>query len=859
MKRLLLFALLAQLSICLNAQAQKLTYYLPDIEYDENIPTPEAFLGYQIGEWHISHDQQLAYMKELARLSPRITLTTYARSYEHRPLVYLTITSESNHQNLPQLRERHLQVSDPSVSSSLNLQAIPAVLYQGFSIHGNEPSGGNAAPLVAYYLAAAKSPEVERLLNEVIILFDPCYNPDGFHRFSSWANMHKNLNLTGDPQDREYDEVWPRGRTNHYWFDLNRDWLPVQHPESQGRIRTFHEWKPNVLTDHHEMGTNSTFFFMPGVPQRTHPLTPWRNQELTGSIGTFHQKALDEIGSLYYTQEGYDDFYMGKGSTYPDANGCIGILFEQASSRGHLQHTENGDLSFPFTIRNQVATALSTHKAILELGPQLLDFQRDFYKTAMDEARKDRRKAYIFGDSHDQSRVDHLVEILRRHQVKVYELKDKKEINGISYEPGTSFLVPMEQTQYRLIRAMFETMTTFEDSIFYDVSTWTLPLSFNIRYTTISASELSGARGEEITGLRPNRNNPALFQSEYAYLMPWDDYYAPKALNTLLKKGLRVKVATRPLEFNNKTYKEGTIMIPAQNQETSVSDLFQLLTEIASETGVTIDKADTGWTPAGIDFGSRDFEPVDRPRVLLLVGDGVSSYDAGEVWHLLDQRFGMEVVMAEANNLSRLNLQPYNRIVMVDGRYSGIGKNGASALKGWLQDGGTLIAMKRAAQWAESNGLSGVRFKKSPDKVEAQRPYSKMDDDYGSEVIGGAIFETIIDLTHPLAYGFQRAQLPSFRRGTLFFEIAKNPYATPMKYSNAPLLSGYIKKDNLRQLSGSAVVVVSSLGSGRVINMADNPNFRAFWFGTNKIFMNALFFGNLINGGACEPVSRKTE
>jgi hypothetical protein len=213
---------------------------------------------------------------------------------------------------------------------------------------------------------------VDSLLNETVILLDPSFNPDGLNRFASWVNTHKSQTLVTDPVSRELNEAWPGGRTNHYWFDLNRDWLYVQHPESQGRIAKFHEWKPNILTDHHEMGSNSTFFFQPGVPSRINPLTPQKNRELTAKIGTFHARYLDKIGSLYFTEEDYDDFYYGKGSTFPDVNGAVGILFEQASSRGHAQETINGVLSFPFTIRNQVTTSFSTLAAARALRTELL-------------------------------------------------------------------------------------------------------------------------------------------------------------------------------------------------------------------------------------------------------------------------------------------------------------------------------------------------------------------------------------------------------------------------------------------------------------------------------------------------------
>ena len=246
--------------------------------------------------------------------------------------------------------------------------------------------------LYAYHLAALQGKEIEETLSKTIVLLDPCYNPDGLNRFANWVNVHKSKNLSADPANREYNEPFPRGRTNHYWFDLNRDWLPSQHPESQGRIKNFHEWYPNVLTDHHEMGTNSTYFFQPGIPSRTNPNTPEENQELTKKIANFHAKALDKIGSLYYSEESFDDFYYGKGSTYPDANGCIGILFEQASSRGHLQESINGLVSFPFTIRNQLTTSLSTLEADQILRKDLLDYQRRFYQSGIATAKNQHLK-----------------------------------------------------------------------------------------------------------------------------------------------------------------------------------------------------------------------------------------------------------------------------------------------------------------------------------------------------------------------------------------------------------------------------------------------------------------------------------
>ncbi|MEP3388731.1 MAG: M14 family zinc carboxypeptidase, partial [Reichenbachiella sp.] len=310
-KRIL--TLVSFILILTYSEAQvSLNYYLPQgINYNPSIPTPKTILGHEVGEWHVSHDKLVQYMYALAESSERVEIEEYARSHENRPLLTLKISSPDNINNLEKIRKEHLKISDYNQSQNLDLSSMPLVAYLGYSIHGNEASGSNAALLVAYYLAAAQGDEIEDWLRNTVILLDPSYNPDGLNRFASWVNSKKSKNQVTDPNNTEQNENWPGSRTNHYWFDLNRDWLPVQHPESQGRIRQYHSWKPNVLTDHHEMGTNGSYFFQPGIPSRNNPLTPNKTYELTRKIANYHAKALDDIGSLYYSKESFDDFYIG--------------------------------------------------------------------------------------------------------------------------------------------------------------------------------------------------------------------------------------------------------------------------------------------------------------------------------------------------------------------------------------------------------------------------------------------------------------------------------------------------------------------------------------------------------------------
>lgn len=840
----------------LSAQKMPLTYYLPNVEYDEKVPTPEEILGYQIGENHISHDQLVYYMRALAQASDRVTLQETGRSYEGRPLLLLTITSLENQKNIEQIQAQHIAISDPKISEKKDFSKMPAVIYAGYSIHGNESSGSNAAPLVAYYLAAAQGKEIDDLLENTVTLFDPCYNPDGLNRFATWANANKGKNLVSDPQSRELNEPWPRGRTNHYWFDLNRDWLPVQHPESQARIKNFHDWKPNVLTDHHEMGADATFFFQPGVPDRTNPLTPQRNQDLTYKISKYHAKALDKIGSLYYSQESFDDFYYGKGSTYPDINGSVGILFEQASSRGHAQDTEHGVITFPFTIRNQVTTSFSTFQAAKDLRADLLEYQHNFYKNAQKEAAKASNKAYVVSAGKDKARLFRFAEMLERHQIDLYYPKQNISQKGQNFATENSLIIPLEQTQNRLIRAMFETSTSFKDSLFYDVSAWTLPLAFDLDYAALSSGFSLGEKLDKKT-LRDTKL-PAY--SEYAYLLDRESYYFPKALNYLQKNGLRTEVATNIFQAaDGENYARGTVLIAVQNQDKTPAEVHRLLNEAARVSGAKITAINSGESKSGGYLGSPSFASLSAVNVAVITGDGTNSYDAGEVWHLLDYRMDMATTLLETRSVGRSDLSKYNVIVMVDGSYSAISAGGSKNLKDWVQKGGTLLTMKRAATWAKSQGMANfetVKNKKDEEtkksKKDKLRPYEMRRRDSGAEVIGGAIFATKADLTHPLAFGLTDDMLPVFRRGTLFFEPTKNAYATPFLYEDKPLLGGYISKSNFENIRNSAAVVVSGTGRGKVICFADNPNFRAFWYGTNRVFLNAVFFGNIISGSGVE-------
>jgi hypothetical protein len=820
------------------------SYYLPqNVSYDPKIPTPQQYLGYQVGDWHIQHDALVGYFKKIAELSNRVSMVEYGRTYENRPLLLMTVTSPKNLANIAQIKADHHALIEPDKAAKLDTKNMPAVVWMGYSVHGNEASGTNASVLAAYYLAAAQGAEIDSLLNEIVILIDPRINPDGGERFSSWVNANKSNTLVSDPNSRELNEMWPGGRYNHYWFDLNRDWLYTQHPESKGRIKKFHEWKPNILTDHHEMGSNSSFFFQPGIPSRTHPLTPKKNIDLTDKIGSFHAAALDKIGSLYFTREGYDDFYYGKGSTFPDVQGSIGILFEQASSRGHLQETQNGNLSFAFTVRNQFTTTLSTLRAARNMRQDLLDYQRSFYQ----EKSTGSMQAYVYGGGNDPVKVWEMTNILRQHEVDVYEMAKDETVDGKTFKKGTSYIVPMNQPQYRLVQGIFEKRTTFEDSLFYDISAWSMPHCFNVPYSEAKTALSLGAK------LTKNDfpKGKIIGKSAYGYVFEWNSYFAPRAVYELQKKGYKLKVATEPftavLENGTKVFDNGSVEIMfGSNQQADFEKFTTLLQTLAERDGIDFYGVKTGLTPTGIDMGSSYFASMRQPKVLMLTGENVNPNDAGEIWHLLDTRVNLPLSMMDISQTNRASLDKYNTLILSSGGYNALEEE---KIKAWVRNGGVLIALTDAVSWVTAKGLSPVKIKTIPADTISPKPYASAEKNRGSQLISGAIFQVKIDPTHPICYGYKDQTLSVFRDNTIFFEKLKDPYNAPLIYANEPLVSGYITEKNKKLLRNTPSVVATSYGSGKVIVMSDNPNFRAFWYGTNKLFLNAIFFGSTILSG----------
>ena len=856
-KRGVLFVLgLLFLGACsTNVYAQRLPFAmdmpLEGVDsFNSAIPTPESVIGHVVGTRHTLPHQAEAYYRAVAAVSDRVVVTEHARSYEGRPLVHAIVTSPANHARLASIQARHDLLSEaPERVSDSDIESMPVVVYQGYSVHGNEASGTEAALLYLYYLAAAEGEMIEQALSQSVLIVDPMLNPDGRDRFADWVNRMRGRSGTADNQDMEHSEPWPGGRTNHYWFDLNRDWMVGQHPESVGRLEIFQAWRPQILTDHHEMGGSSTFFFQPGIPSRKHPNTPDENVRLTEAIAGYHAAGLDAIGSSYFSEEGYDDYFYGKGSAYPDINGSVGILFEQASSRALRSEMPDGELHYAFTVRNQFATSLTTLQAAVGLRTRLLTYQRDFYKKSRELAKKSNQTAWVLDLTRDRTKAQLFAQLFERHRVAFYELSSDITVAGKAIKSGWAYVIPTDQPQYRLVKSFTERTLEYQDSLFYDVSTWTLPLAFDVdlyEYT----GRLSSIQGDQITSFELDGGSLMGGKATHAYLLRWDRFFAPRALYRFMDAGISVRLTNEPfsvmVDGKKVWFDRGTVVIPLSGRDTpnSISDtqlVHDLVAEAVREDHVNIVAANTGMTPDGPELGGQSTSTLQKPRIAIAAGSGTNSGQAGEAWHAISERFDMPVSLVDASDFGSAELSRYNTIVLPSGGYS---EKTTNALLSWTRGGGTLIVLAGGASWASETGLIDVEvIAVDYEPLTAGLPYHLLDEARGAQAIGGSIFEVDLDTTHPVGYGLN-PKLPVFYDNSSLYSYTGSQGGLLGAFSSTPLLSGYLSKERLAQLPGAAGVIATRSGRGHVIVLMNEINHRAYWMGTQRLFFNAIFFGS---------------
>jgi hypothetical protein len=821
--------------LSLKSAISQENYFYPNAgKFNPAIPSPAQFLGYPIGGQHTRHDRLVEYFKELDRLSDRVSVEVIGETFEHRAQIAITFTSKSNHDRIEEIRKAH--IAGQSTGSTQN---IPLVIHLGYNVHGNEPSSSEAAMLTAYYITASENPETMTWLNDMVILMDPVINPDGRDRHTHWANMHKGTPPVADPLDREHTEIWPGGRFNHYWFDLNRDWFLATFPETKNRINFFHKWRPYVQTDHHEMGTNSTFYFDPGEEASNNPLIPdYLYKTIYPKYSEYFTKAADKIGSMYYTKESYDKLYPGYGSSYINFYGGAGFLFEQASSRGHVQETNTIPITFAFTIRNQFAGSLAIVRASLAEKASLLQMRKEFFTVSREQAMKSPIKGYVFGDANDATRANAFIEKLLLHDIDVYEVPNSK-----------NYYVPTLQDNHIMVRTIFENQITYKDSSFYDASVWSLIHAYNLPFSEVKTALTPGKKVEALK----NEATDAVVKSSYAYLVSNTDYNIHKFIFQLQSAGVIVQTAFRPfasmLNGTKTSFGYGSLVISVQQQKINADQLYEAVSAASKESSIKVHSVGTGFNSGGVDLGSNYIRTMKKPEVLMLIGTGVAASEAGEIWHLLDQRLSMPFTKMDILNIGRADLARYNTMVIVSGVYTLLDKNTTDRIKAWVQNGNTLITIKGGAEWAIRNGFTKEKIMVADTSKGnlTRQDFDRSSEIEGAKALGGSIFRVDLDTTHPIGFGFTNRKLAVYKNGLTFLQNSSNPYSTVAQYTTEPLIGGYVHPTTLKKLKGSASILVSAEGAGRVVMFADEPNFRGTWYGTNKLFLNALFYGSLIS------------
>ena len=822
--------------------------FLPDV------PTPQAILGFEVGEQYADWNDVLKYMEALEKHSDRVKIEVMGTTYQHRPIIQVTISSPENMERLDKIKKEHLLLTDTSLSTNADIKQMPVVVSLLHSIHGNEASAVNSALATAYFFTASDDENIKELLKHTVIVMAPGLNPDGINRFANWVNTTHSYHDVADLNSREFRETWPSSRTNHYWMDCNRDWLMCQHPEGQTAVKMCLDWMPNVVGDLHEQGGDSKgFYFSPGHPNRTHPLTPQQNQQLTSAITNSTAHALDDIGTPYYSKEGYDDFYVGKGAAYPDMQGSIGILDEQVASRGYLRPTSTGLMPFHQTVRNQSYAAISTVYASYMMKDDLLDYQRSFYLNAAKQAEKDAVKGYVFNSQGRKAIEYYFLRNMKHHDIEVYKLKKNVTLDGKTFKSDDSYIIPMNQRFYTKIKSMWENMTEFQDSVFYDISTWTFPHAFNLQYTETGTT--NGLVGEKVVQPVFQKGGIAGGKANYAYVFENKELFSHNLMADLLRKGIYVRISKRPFSHtengDTRTYGYGTAIIQLQNQPVDADELYRIIQESAERNGIEVHAFQTGLM-YDLDLGTPNNKLIRMPKIAMVVGRGMGIPDNGEIWHMLDHRFGIPPTLIEFTTLHSSDLSAYNVIILANGSPTEpLSSDALPKLKEWVEKGGTLIATGSA--YKVTNKAKITDFKtlaqgKKKEKAEGNvgieyKPYHNTEN--AKAGIEGVIFNCHLDITSPLGYGYENPNVAILKNGTTVMDFSQIKGSSPMQYSKQPYLSGCASVENIKRIANAPASIVSKCGKGTVIWFADDLNYRSYWFGGTKIFMNAIYFGQL--------------
>lgn len=798
----------------------------------QDLKSPSEFLGYELGTQFSRHYEVVDYYEYLAKeASDRVKLIQYGTTNERRPLLLAYVSSAQNIDNLEQIRQEHLK------STQGDSNADKAIVWLSYNVHGNESVSTEASMKTIYELLTSKSVYLEN----TVVIIDPCINPDGRDRYSNWYNQYKNNPYQVDPNSKEHNEGWWNGRSNHYMFDLNRDWAWLTQVESQQRLKKYNEWMPHVHVDFHEQGVNDPYYFAPAAEPYHEVITSFQ-RDFQETIGKNHAKYFDANGWFYFTKERFDLFYPSYGDTYPTYNGSIGMTYEQGGSgrAGLGVITRIGDtLTLKDRIAHHHTTGLSTVEVVEKNVEKLNTEFKKFFRP-----KNYKYKSYVMNGNEDN--ITALKTLLSKHEIQ-YGNASNGTVKGFRYKTRASgsiktsnqtLVVSTNQPKGTMVKVLFEPDAKLSDSLTYDITAWSLPYAYGL--DALASTNLIAASTTEANDL----SSSSVKQNAYAYIADWNSMKDVRFLADLLQHKIKVRTSYSDFSFSGKTYKRGSLIITrADNAVTK--DFETILSKLVEKHGVSIAEAPTGFVDSGKDFGSSYIQMIDKPKVAVLSGGPTSSYRFGEIWHFFEQQLHYPLTVLDESYYDRVDLDAYDILILPGGNYGRfLNENRLGKLKSWVRAGGKLIAMGGAINGI--NGEKGFNIKKrkrEKDSTDTKpMPHENQQREYMKNAITGAIFKVKVDNTHPLAYGYGNDYF-TLKLGTDAYEYLDSGNAVYLENQTKPV-AGFAGNKAQKSIVKTLVFGVENHGRGQVVYMVDNPLFRGFWENGKLFFANALFMVN---------------